>query len=61
MFGCTGLKTKMHPIIKKFGRKKKPLDEESKKLILEVPQRAKFGCKAAGKNHRVRAWKAFPA
>ena len=29
-------KTKMPLIIKKFGRKKKPLDEESTKLILEV-------------------------
>jgi transposase len=29
-------KTKMHLIIKKFGRKKKSMDEESVKLILEV-------------------------
>ena len=68
-------KTKMPLNIKKFGRKKKTLDEESVKLILEVmlitsagastkskhPQRAKFGRKTTGKYHRVHAWKAYPA
>jgi transposase len=38
-------KTKMHQIIEKFGRKKKPLDEESVKLILEVHKEQNLGAR----------------
>src|SRR5512137_1122439 len=38
-------KTKMPLIIKKFGRKKKPLDEESTKLILEVHKEQNLGAR----------------
>ena len=42
-------KTKMLLSIKKFGRKKKPMDKESTKLILEV-NKAKSGRTKAGKD-----------
>ena len=38
-------KTKMHLIIKKFGRKKKLLDEESTKLIHEVHKEQNLGAR----------------
>lgn len=40
-----GTKTKMFLIIEKFGRKKKPLDEESTKLIHEVHKEQNLGAR----------------
>jgi hypothetical protein len=54
-------KTKMPLIIKKFGRKKKPLDEESTQLIPEVHKEQNLGARTNGTDHRIHVWKVYPA
>jgi hypothetical protein len=44
-------KTKMPLIIKKFRRNRKPLDEESTKLILEVHKKQNFGARQLEKKY----------
>jgi transposase len=54
-------KTKMLLSIKKFGRKKKTLDEESVKLILDVNKEQNLGARRLEKDHRIQARNSYPA
>ena len=53
-------KTKMPLNIKKFGRKKKPLDEESEKLILEVHKEQNLGARRLEKIIKFKHGKHIP-